>query len=332
MLEAIGLDHLTETLYRAMLERPHDGVAELSVQLKRPVEDIRRGLDQLSSLALIRAPAGGEPSGFRTVSPETAMEYLLARQQADLAAQQMRVEESRVAAARLIAEYSSLRPGAGDGESEYLVGVEAIRDRLAALGRQVGTEVMTLAPGGAHSAEDLRASRGPNAELLDRGVRIRTVYLHSVRNDQPTLDHVTWLAEHGGRVRTATSLPIRMIVLDRRQAVLPLDTDDARSGAVVVRRAGILTALCALFENIWASATPLGDERPPEARGVDDQAAEVLRLLATGLTDEAVAKRLGVSARTARRITADLMRRLDARSRFEAGVHAVQDGWLPSTR
>ncbi|MFF7912187.1 hypothetical protein [Streptomyces sp. NPDC007914] len=45
-----------------------------------------------------------------------------------------------------------------------------------------------------------------------------------------------------------------------------------------------------------------------------------------------MAKRLGVSPRTARRIAADLMERLEARSRFEAGVHAVQDGWLPSSR
>ncbi|GAA3135976.1 hypothetical protein GCM10010521_22600 [Streptomyces rameus] len=43
-------------------------------------------------------------------------------------------------------------------------------------------------------------------------------------------------------------------------------------------------------------------------------------------------KRLGVSPRTAHRIAADLMERLEARSRFEAGVHAVQDGWLPSSR
>jgi DNA-binding NarL/FixJ family response regulator len=51
--------------------------------------------------------------------------------------------------------------------------------------------------------------------------------------------------------------------------------------------------------------------------------------LAEGHTDEAIAKRLGVSHRTARRIASDLMDRLGARSRFEAGVRAVQQGWLP---
>ncbi len=51
-------------------------------------------------------------------------------------------------------------------------------------------------------------------------------------------------------------------------------------------------------------------------------------MLAQGLTDEAVAKRLGVSPRPARRIAADLMEKLGARSRFQAGARAVAKGWL----
>lgn len=55
----------------------------------------------------------------------------------------------------------------------------------------------------------------------------------------------------------------------------------------------------------------------------------MLRLLAAGLTDEAVARRLDVSVRTLRRVTADLMERLEARSRFQAGYLAATRGWLP---
>jgi DNA-binding NarL/FixJ family response regulator len=53
-----------------------------------------------------------------------------------------------------------------------------------------------------------------------------------------------------------------------------------------------------------------------------------LKLPAQGLTDEAAAARLGVSHRTARRMMAELMERLGARSRFEAGLRAAQRGWL----
>ncbi|MET8624763.1 helix-turn-helix transcriptional regulator, partial [Kitasatospora sp. NPDC004669] len=55
-----------------------------------------------------------------------------------------------------------------------------------------------------------------------------------------------------------------------------------------------------------------------------------LGLLADGHTDDAIAKRLGVSPRTARRIATDLMERLSARSRFQAGALAAKAGWLGS--
>ncbi len=331
MLESLGLDLMAEQLYRAMLAHPREGIRDLSLRMGVSEEEIARRLDQLSAMALIE-PARQEASGFFPLDPEQAMELLLARQLAELAAQRKRIAASQAAAAQLIAECSSLQPRVSNEETERLVGPEAIRLRLAALSAEAENEVMTFAPGGAHPAADLEASRTPNAALLDRGIRMRTIYLDSVRNHQPTMDHVAWLGERGGRVRTAASLPVRMVILDRRRAVLPVDTADARVGATVISGAGTVTALCALFESIWATATPLGSAPPRDRRGLTAQEAEALRLLAAGSKDEAIAKRLGVSPRTARRIAADLMDRLDARSRFEAGVHAVQDGWLPATR
>ncbi|MBW1598593.1 response regulator transcription factor [Streptomyces sp. JJ38] len=51
-------------------------------------------------------------------------------------------------------------------------------------------------------------------------------------------------------------------------------------------------------------------------------------MLVRGLTDRAVARRLGLSERTVRRMVAHLMDRLGAASRFEAGARAVERGWL----
>ena len=55
---------------------------------------------------------------------------------------------------------------------------------------------------------------------------------------------------------------------------------------------------------------------------------ELLGLLAEGLTDATVAKRLNVSLRTERRMVAELMRRLGASGRFEAGVKAARLRWI----
>ncbi|WP_250280907.1 LuxR C-terminal-related transcriptional regulator [Frankia sp. CiP1_Cm_nod2] len=54
----------------------------------------------------------------------------------------------------------------------------------------------------------------------------------------------------------------------------------------------------------------------------------LLRLLSLGAKDEAAARHLGVSVRTVRRMIADLMRRMGARSRFQAGILAAKKDWL----
>ncbi len=331
MLESLGLDALSERLYREMLAHPGEGVAELANRLGTTEPEIQRTLDRLSALTLIR-PSDRENCGYHLLSPQMAMELLLARQEAQLAAEQAKAEAARAAATRLVAEYSALCVHAVEPASERLIGGDAIRDRLTRLGESTRSEVMTFMPGGGCPSRDGHPDRGASGKLLDRGVRLRTVYLDSVRNDKSALEHIGWLRSKGGEVRTAVSLPTHMIIIDRRQALLPVELSDARDGAVFVWSEATVTALCALFECVWAQATPLGGRPAPDARGLPRQEAEVLRLLANGLTDEAIAKRLGVSPRTARRVAAELMERLNARSRFEAGVHAVQRGWLPAER
>ncbi len=331
MLEVLGLDAEAETIYRTMLNHPRNGVAELAALLGFSEERVCRGLDKLSESALV-LPSQRESAEFCAVSPEAAIAVLLARRQADLAVQQSQVEEFRVDSARLIAEWSALRPNTADKDHEQLLGIEAIRARLARFADEAQEEYATFAPGGGHSTEDLMASRRPNEVLFARGIRVRSVYLDSVRNHQPTLEHINWLGEGGGRVRTVPTLPIRMIIVDRRQAVLPIDTTETRAGAVVLKGAGTVAALYALFESVWNVAVPLGNSPQYDSDAMPPQERAVLSLLTQGLTDAAIAKRLGVSPRTARRTAAELMERLHARSRFEAGVHAVQDGWLPAER
>lgn len=57
----------------------------------------------------------------------------------------------------------------------------------------------------------------------------------------------------------------------------------------------------------------------------------VLALLALGQTDEAVAARLGCTARTVRRRVADTMAKVGARSRLQLGVELARLGLVPGT-
>ncbi|NML50200.1 helix-turn-helix transcriptional regulator [Streptomyces sp. R302] len=329
MLAVLGLDACAEAVYRAMLAEPRAGVAALAGAAGQTEEQVRDALDLLSELALVQ-PSAEREGGLRAVSPDIGMEILLARQHAELAAQQQRVETSRAAAARLIAEFADLRPQSPSPGVEQLVGLDRIRETLTRLTREMTTEVMTFAPDGAHTPESIAAARPLNEALLDRGIRMRTIYLDSARNSPHTVEYVSWLSERGAQIRTVPVLPTRMIITDRSTAVIPVDSDDTAAGAVVLTGQGTLTALCALFETTWAAAQPLGEAGARNPQGLTGPEATTVQLLSEGYTDEAIAKRLGVSQRTARRIATDLMERLGARSRFEAGVRAVQHGWLPS--
>lgn len=328
MLTMLGLDADAELVYRAMLARPQDGVAALAAQAGLTERQVRAALDTLSELALVR-PSYEHGGGLRAVSPDLGMEVLLARQQHELARQQQRLEASRATAAQLIAEYSDLRPRAESPGVEQLTGLDQIRDRLASLTREVTSEVMGFNPSSAQTEEGMAAARPLDRELLGRGVRMRTLYLDSIRNNAPTIAHAEWLARHGGQVRTVPTLPTRMIIIDRSSAVIPVRSDDTAAGAVILTGQGTVTALCALFDSTWAAGRTLGEAPVRDAHGLSPQEQAALSLLAEGHTDDAIARRLGVSPRTARRVTTELIERLGARSRFQAGVRAAQLGWLP---
>ena len=329
MLHVFGISDRAEAVYRVMLAHPDCGVDDLAKELGIEPDEVRSAFDELAEAALLR-PSLDTPDEWRAVNPATGLEAVLARQEAELVQQRNRVEEARAAAAALMAEYTKHRPGWQYVEVEQLVGVAAVRQRVSELVPKVRSEVLSFLPDGGQSPDNIEATTPVDRQLLERGVRLRNIYLDSIRNDSRTLAYARWLIELGGEVRTVPALPMRMIVFDRERGIVPIDVEDTSAGAVLIQGPGLITALTALFDQIWANASPLGT-RKPRNRGGDMPSAqerELLRLLAQGLTDDLVSRRLGVSVRTMRRMAADLMERLGARSRFQAGALAVARGWL----
>jgi DNA-binding CsgD family transcriptional regulator/sugar-specific transcriptional regulator TrmB len=330
MLESFGIDAVAEAVYMAMLEDQEAGPAELAARVGIPECDVRKTLDTLAELSLVR-PSWDDPPILRPVSPDVGLDALLARQQSELMRREQQIREGRAVMATIIADFAGSRPNAGHPDVEELLGLDAVRERLAELTEQTAFEVLSFMPDGAHTAEALDASRPLDQALLDRGVDVRSVFLDSVRNDPPTAAYARWLTESGGQCRTVPVLPLRMIIVDRREAVVPLNPDRSSAGAVLLRGPGMVAALCALFDQTWEAAAVLGVTPKRDDQGLTAQEKSVLRLLAQGDTDESAARKLGVSARTVGRLTADLMAQLGARSRFQAGVRAAERGWLTPT-
>ncbi|WP_129308554.1 helix-turn-helix transcriptional regulator [Streptomyces sp. L2] len=308
-----------------MLTHQDWGVTEIACHLSRSETEVREALDQLAELNLLRRSLRA-PGGVRPVSPNLGFQLLLQRQQAELLAQQQQFAESQAAISKLLDEYSELRTGERHGV-EYLKGIDAIQARLEELAHRSTSECLSFMPGGAQSAASLEASRPLDADLMRRGVRMLTVYLDSVRNDPATVEYAYWLHDNGGEVRTVPALPLRMVLFDREVALLPIDPDNTKKGAVQLTGPGVMSALAALFEQVWECAAPIGSSRDRDEAGLTAQEREVLRQLTSGATDEIAAKKLGIGLRTERRIVSELMGRLGARSRFEAGVLAARAGW-----
>jgi DNA-binding NarL/FixJ family response regulator len=134
----------------------------------------------------------------------------------------------------------------------------------------------------------------------------------------------------GEQARTLPEVPVKMPICDRRVAILMLADDGDRIGATaIIQRSVLLDALIALFENYWEMARPVlpapsdtGDD------DLDDGEALVVAMLGAGLTDQAIARHLDVSLRTARRRVAAVMNKVKATSRFQAGVAAAHPRWL----
>lgn len=327
MLEELGLDSRAEAVYRLMLMHRDWGVREIAVSLRTSESEVRDLLSRLADLTLLRQSLDS-PDEMRPVNPEVGLQLLLERQHAELLERQQRLAETKAAVSQLIADYMEV-PRAGDYEgAERLDGMDAIQSRLEKLARSAESACLSFMPGGAQSAQSLAASRPLDEHMLRRGTSVLTVYLASVRNDPATLGYARWLTEHGGEVRTVPTLPLRMVLFDYAVALVPIDLGNTRRGAVQLTVPGAVAALIALFEQVWHSAVPLGDESRRADGDLTSPERELLRLLAQGVTDEVAARELGISLRTERRMMATLMQRLGARSRFEAGMRASERKWI----
>lgn len=324
----LGLTSLQEAVYRAALDGPHLSVDELAEKLDLTVDEVRSARRALLDMRVMRT-SREEPGRLFPVDPVVGLQDLIARENEQLLERQQRIAASQTLVLRMLEKRELATRASGvDGGMERLVGVDTVQQRLERLSCDVQRSVMTFMPGGAQSPAALEAARENDGRARARGVAIRTVGLNSVRVAEGTLSYARWLTDCGGEFRTACVLPPRMVVVDQRFALVPIDPDNTRVGALFLTEPGLVALLVALFEQIWEVSTPLGADRHPNRDGLSPQEKKLLTLIAHGNTDESAAAKMFISPRTARRMMASIMERLGARSRFEAGVRAAQNGWL----
>ncbi|MFC8129741.1 helix-turn-helix transcriptional regulator [Streptomyces sp. NPDC057302] len=189
-------------------------------------------------------------------------------------------------------------------------------------------EILTVQPGGGRSENSLTVAMQRGQAVLDRGIRMRTLYQHTARHSQGTLAYAARMAQGNVEVRTLEEVIDRMMIFDRTVALIPARAD--RQVALELRHPGLVEYLAKVFEQQWTRAIPLLDEVPyaPSTDGITGVQRTIARLLIEGHVDEAIARRLGMNVRTCRAHIAKIAAALGSGSRAQLGFLIAQSGIL----
>jgi hypothetical protein len=195
---------------------------------------------------------------------------------------------------------------------------EAIDPFLAGLVSECEEEALTAQPQAGRDPGKLAQAVLRDTDLLERGAKIRTLYQHSARRNTVTREYVAAVTDRGAEVRTLDEFFNRMIVIDRRVAVIP--SGENLSVALAVREPSVVAYLVDIFERSWERARPFTSRETSLMKDIAaEQRAMTMRMLIEGHSDPVSAKRLGVSPRTYAGYVADLKEEFAAETRFQLG-------------
>ena len=316
MLEAFGVREADEGIYRLLLRHPPLTRAELAARTGLAAADLGSALARLEELGLVNL-LPGSPVRLAAARPDAAVEMLATRWQE-------RVTGAHAAARALLAELPVDRRHRPEDQVEILFGRDAVAARFDRLQRAARHEVLVLdrPPYAQEPAEPNRAE----LDMLARGVRVRGLYAPEALEIPGAIETFGQTMAAGEEARIHVDIPLKLAIADATTAILPFSGDEREmvDSAFVIHAGNLLDALVRLFELLWASAIPVPGQPAAVTEVPDGLDRQLLALLAAGLKDEAAARQLGVSVRTLNRRVRDLMERLGARTRFQAGLQAAR--------
>ena len=333
ILELVGVDALSEQVYRSVLLEGSTTVEEVARRHRMTPLAAEDRLAALRAIGLLarRSGASGE---YVPVDPRFSLRAITDRHERGMAA----IREQVPALAELFD--SGIDATRGTPQTRILSDPAEIAGWFVQLQHQAVEEFMAF-----DRPPYVSDPSNPLETLaLDRGVRWRAIYTADSFGAENAWSRLASLGELGEDARITTSLPIKLAIADRSIALFSLTLETGVDNSMVTESPPLVAALCELFELRWERATPIpagrGDDPTEDARRARRRAPAatratatreqrtVLTLIAAGMTDEGIAHQLGVSSRTLRRKTQELMVELRAENRFQAGAEAVRRGWI----
>jgi sugar-specific transcriptional regulator TrmB/DNA-binding CsgD family transcriptional regulator len=342
MLDVLGLDDAEERVYRYLVERSPAPATAVADGVALESFEATRVLAMLEAKGLVaRAPDGD----FVASPPAVALGALMVERQQELRRAELDLETLNGLYRQAVAER-----GPGD-VIDVVRGSEAVAHRFAQLQRAARSEIEMFVRAGV-----VAVSPDDNDDDEDvaqaRGVRYRVVLERAVLERPGFVPEAAKSVARGMQLRVAKRLPVRLMIVDRELALVPLTADHEKQGpgALLIHTSPLLDSLRSLFEQVWTASTRLvlpevgdGDDGTLAVGTADaplpDQLGEtagdtlepldatVLSLLLAGLTDQAVGSQLDLSLRTVQRRVRHLMDRAGVDTRLQLGHEAARRGW-----
>ncbi|MER6464112.1 LuxR C-terminal-related transcriptional regulator, partial [Streptomyces sp. NPDC001228] len=315
VLEVLGLDQPAEALYLVLVDHPPMSVAELCHRLDIDVEIALHALMRLEDGGLISRLPGSVPS-YTALPPDHALEVLILARERD-------IHRVRALTERLTERHREARRSR---DSTALIEVVTGRDGVARCGQQLFNraerEIRGIdAPPYAQASDGERVNSA--TAMVGRSVRSRFIHARDTLNLPGVVARVEADISAGEEVRFLPEAPMKLIIADDQAALIPLlATPQVLDACILVHPSALLDALSTLFESLWEQAQPYLPGEPASVGPTEFVSAEerrIISLLAMGMSDEAIARQLGIGHRTVQRRVQALLGRLGAASRFQAG-------------
>ena len=327
----LGIDHLGESIYRFVLRQGGAGAESVAKQFGISEDVSSKRLVALRGMGLVVRLAG-ESGTYAAVDPRFSLRALTDRHNDGIA-------RIRANVPALAEHFDRARTAAFDHrETQLLSNSDEVAAWYARLQHQATHQFMAF-----DRPPYVSAAANPLEKVvLARGVTWRAIYAAASFETEGSWQEAQLLAARGEQARVVPDLPVKLAIADRTVAMVSLTLDPTRREAVVTESPSLVRALCDLFEFYWASAIPVPfdgsdaagwRESQAPAPGDENRSATreervLLTLIAAGLKDDVIARQLGMSSRTLRRRSQDLMSELGAANRFQAGVQAAKRGWV----
>jgi DNA-binding CsgD family transcriptional regulator/sugar-specific transcriptional regulator TrmB len=339
LLAVAGLPEETESVYLFVMHRGRTRAVDVVERFDIDPARAAAHLEELRDLGLVARAFDTAEDAYAAVDPRYALTAIADR----LSGQVRRIRDEIPTLADQFER--SAAEDAGTAQTRVVRDAADVASWYVRLQHQAKDEVLTFdrPPYVSSSLEPLETV------LIGRGVTWRAIYTPESFSREGAWEETLRLTEQGEQARIVPALPLKLVIADRSIALLSLSLDGIRTDALVTESPPLIALLHGVFEAAWARALPLTSTLPPpvgppidlprdpaaaspapgraSAPPTREQQA-ILALIGAGLTDDAIAARLGISVRSLRRRSQRLMADLGAANRFQLGVEAARRGWV----